>query len=317
MSAANKTDVESVTSESRIDAIHWFGFLPYVRIERTNAEPEAANDLKMKTSETLSLEDLTKRQKAGLWLDGTRSITDIGAAGRFLSSVSFALRYNASRGLPLAAMFDAVGEKRRAIEFTNSLLASAKAIETNLIAGRLALMHKQMLPAVYGLRKRWRARELTKNAKRLLELIDKEGTITAGIARRYLGISVTRRPDPADLALKELQLELLIDRGPSSIPAKGIPYLSPEGYPYRLLEKTHARLIGSNTPTVNEAVCFVILRYLQAAVFITPRKLASLFKLLFTENEMKDAIDTLALEKQVQHVDKYVVCLIAGKPGSP
>lgn len=254
------------------------------------------------------LEDLTKRQVAGLWLDGAREIKDAGQAERFLKSVSFALRYNASKGLPLAAMFDAVGEKRRAIELTNKLLDSADAIETNLVADRLVLMHKDMLPAVYRLRKRQRTAALTPNAERLVNLIRREGAITAGVARHYLGADGTRRPDPADIALKELQQQLLIDRGPSSVPVKGIPYLSPEGYPYRLLETTHAQLIDSaHDLAVDEAVRFLVKRYLQAAVFITPRKLGSMFKMLFTEIEMNAAIDALERGKQIQRMDKYLV----------
>jgi hypothetical protein len=52
------------------------------------------------------------------------------------------------------------------------------------------------------------------------------------------------RPDAADLALGELQREMLIDRGPSSVPEDGIPYLSKEGYPSSHLRKAHRDLVG-------------------------------------------------------------------------
>jgi hypothetical protein len=34
-----------------------------------------------------------------------------------------------------------------------------------------------------------------------------------------------------------------IDRGPSGVPKNGIPYLSKEGYPYRVFEKAHPDLV--------------------------------------------------------------------------
>ncbi len=56
-----------------------------------------------------------------------------------------------------------------------------------------------------------------------------------------------------------------------------------------------------------DATCAVIERYLQAAVFATPRKLASLFKLLMDESEVIDAIDGLARSKKAGLLGKFVV----------
>src|SRR5216117_2837473 len=150
---------------------------------------------------------------------------------RFMKAVKFALRYNSTPSLPLASMYAAAGDPRRAIELTNALLARDEVVETNVIADRLVLVHRSIVPALYALRVRFRSEKLSDYAERTLRLIAKDGTASAGDVRRYLGVDGLKRPDPADLALSELQRELLIDRGPSSVPAKGIPYLSKEGYP--------------------------------------------------------------------------------------
>ena len=86
-----------------------------------------------------------------------------------------------------------------------------------------------------------------------------------------------KRPDPADLALAELQREMLIDRGPSSAPQNGIPYLSKEGFPYRIFEKAHPELVRA-AKKMNVEDATQIIR--NAAGPIPPRKFASMFKLL-------------------------------------
>ncbi len=245
--------------------------------------------------------ELRNRQLSGLWLDGQTIIENESDAVRFVRSVGFALRYNATPGLPLAAMFRAAGEKRHAIELTNRLLARAEVIETNVIADRLVLVHKDLVPAVYALRVRNRSARLSPGAQRALELIDREGQATSGEVRRYLGVAGRKRPDPGDLALAELQREILIDRGPSSVPKKGIPYLSPEGFPYHMFEKTHCNLVrAADKLRTADAVCAVIEAFLRAAVFVTPRKLAPMFRLLFSEAEMHMAIGALVGSKKVQ-----------------
>ena len=50
-------------------------------------------------------------------------------------------------------------------------------------------------------------------------------------------------PIPLMSLFGDLQRELLIDRGPSSVPKNGIPYLSKEGFPYRVFEKAHPELV--------------------------------------------------------------------------
>jgi hypothetical protein len=245
--------------------------------------------------------ELRSRQLSGLWLDGVRTIKDKSDAVRFVRSVGFALRYNATHAPPLAAMFSAVGEKRRAIELTNLLLARAEVIETNVIADRLVLVHRDLVPAVYVLRVRNRSARISPEAQRALELIDREGQATSGEVRRYLGVAGRKRPDPGDLALTELQRDMFIDRGPSSVPKTGIPYLSPEGFPYHMFDKNHRDLLRAASKLgTADAVCAVIEAYLRAAVFATPRKLASMFKLLFSESELRAAIETLVRANRLQ-----------------
>jgi len=81
------------------------------------------------------------KQNKSLWLKGRPAITTMAQASRFLRSVSIALRYWSTKGIPLASMYQACtgnnSEKdegqRRAIEFTNGLLESFQAIEVNMI----------------------------------------------------------------------------------------------------------------------------------------------------------------------------------------
>jgi len=95
--------------------------------------------------------------------------------------------------------------------------------------------------------------------------------------RRFLGVEGLKRPDPADIAVGELQREMLIDRGPSSVPKNGIPYLSKEGFPYRVFEKVHPDLVKA-AKKLNAEDALQIIR--DAIGSITPRKFASMFKLL-------------------------------------
>ena len=93
-----------------------------------------------------------------------------------------------------------------------------------------------------------------------------------------------KRPDPADLALGELQREMLIDRGPSSVPENGIPYLSREGFPYRIFDKAHSDLVkAARKLKIDDAITAI----LDAASTFPARKTASMFKLCFTEAERR------------------------------
>ena len=88
-----------------------------------------------------------------------------------------------------------------------------------------------------------------------------------------------------DVALGELMRELLVDRGPSSVPKTGIPYLSKEGYPYRVFDKAHPELIRSAKQLkILEAIAVVR----EAVGPVPPRKIASMFKLCLTREEIRD-----------------------------
>ena len=206
---------------------------------------------------------------------------------KFIKRVKFALRYNSTPALPLASMYGAAKDQRCAIELTNALLARDEAVETNVIADRLVLVHREIVPALYALRTRFRASELTDYAEKAFRLIGEDGNATAGDVRRFLGVDGMKRPDPADLALGELQREMLIDRGPSSVPKNGIPYLSREGFPYRIFDKAHSDLVKAARKLKVDAAMATIL---EAASGFPARKTASMFKLCFTAAERQQII---------------------------
>jgi len=194
----------------------------------------------------------------------------------FMKRVKFALRYNAAPSLPLASMYAAAGDTRRAIELTNALLARKEVVETNVIADRLVLVHRDVVPALYALRMKLRTAKLSDNAVRVLKLIQNEGSASVGEVRRFLGAEGMKRPDPADIAVAELQRQMLVDRGPSSVPKNGIPYLSKEGFPYRIFEKTHSDLVKAAKKIKTDDALQIIR---DAAGPIPPKKFASMFKL--------------------------------------
>jgi hypothetical protein len=204
-------------------------------------------------------------------------------AARFLRAVRFALRYGATPSLPLASMYEAAGDQRLAIELTNALLASGEGIETNLIAGRLVIAHRDVVPALFALRLRFRRPHPSVDAAGAFELIRGGQGVSSGDVRRMLGIAGAKRPDRADLALAELMTDLLIDRGPSSVPKRGIPYLSKEGYPYRVFEKAHPDLVArSKRLSTPRAIAAVIAPFNE----VPARKLASMLKLLVSKEEL-------------------------------
>src|SRR5262252_1191106 len=95
---------------------------------------------------------------------------------KFIRQVKFALRYNSTPALPLASMYAAARDQRVAIELTNALLARDEAIETNLIADRLVLVHRDVFPILYALRVRFRAGKLSDHAQKAFQLIRDDGT---------------------------------------------------------------------------------------------------------------------------------------------
>jgi len=248
-----------------------------------------------------------QQQLEGLWLKGHKPLGNEDDAVRYMKSVGFALRYNATASLPLAAMYKAAGETRRAIELTNALLARGDVIETNVIADRLVLIHRDVVPAVYALRSRLRPAKQSADAKRVFQWIIKEGRATSGEIRRFLGVAGQKRPDRGDIALGELQRDLRIDRGPSSVPKKGIPYLSPEGFPYRIFDTAHPDIVKNAAKLPQDAAArLVIETYLRAAVFVTPRKLSSMFRLLLTDPDMTAALEQLEVDQKISRTPKYI-----------
>jgi len=208
---------------------------------------------------------------------------------RFMKTVKFALRYNSTPGLPLTSMYAAAGDQRRAIELTNMLLSRDEVVETNVVADRLVLVHRSLAPALYALRVRFRASRLSDHAWQALKLIHDDGAASAGDVRRYLGVDGMKRPDLADLALAELQRDLLVDRGPASVPQNGIPYLSREGYPYRIFEKAHPDLVKA----ASKLKPFDALESIAATLSSVPgKKLVSMFKLCLSAEERKACVET-------------------------
>jgi hypothetical protein len=206
---------------------------------------------------------------------------------RFMKTVKFVLRYNSTPTLPMASMYAAADDQRRAIELTNALLARDEVVETNVIADRLVLVHRDLVPALYALRIRFRAAQLKADAERTFKLIQSDGAATAGDIRRFLGVVGMKRPDRADVALADLQRDMRIDRGPSSVPKNGIPYLSKEGYPYRVFEAAHPDLIKAAT---NMAIDDAIQSVLEAAGPIPPKKFGTMFKLCLTVEERNELL---------------------------
>jgi hypothetical protein len=202
---------------------------------------------------------------------------------RFMKTVKLALRYNSTPALPLASMYAAARDKRVAIELTNALLASGEVIETNVVADRLVLAHRDIVPALYALRTRFRASALSANAERAFSLILEDGTASVGDVRRFLGVGGSPRPDAADVAVGELMREMLVDRGPFEVPKNGIPYLSKEGYPYRAFEKAHPELVRAAKKMKTDAAIAAVR---EAAGSVPPRKFATMFKLCLREDEL-------------------------------
>jgi len=200
----------------------------------------------------------------------------------YMKRVRFALRYNSTPSLPLGSMYGAARDQRRAIELTNALLARDEVVETNVIADRLVLVHRDVVPALYALRVRFRAATLSDYSEKAFQLIRQDGTASAGDVRRFLGADGMKRPDPADLALGDLMRDFLIDRGPSSVPKNGIPYLSKEGFPYRVFDKAHPELVkAAKKMRIEDAMKTI----LEATSTFPPRKTALIFKLCFTAAE--------------------------------
>ena len=211
-----------------------------------------------------------------------RTVDTERQAAAFMRSVKFALRYGSGR--PLPSLYAAAADQRRAIELTNALLARNVVIETNVIGERLVLAHRDVVPALWALRTRFRT-ELTPDAALAFELIAAKVGVNAGDVRRLLGVTGAKRPDRADAALAELMRDMRVDRGPSSVPKRGIPYLSKEGFPYRVFEKAHPDSIATARKlSIERAVEMVAapLRHLPV------RTRASLLRLCVRKDELPE-----------------------------
>jgi hypothetical protein len=232
---------------------------------------------------------LERLQARSLWLADCPRLRTAKAAERFLERVGIALRYQASPTIPLASLRSAIGPDRdqealaTSVALTNHLLSARAVVEVNVVAGRLSLIHHTLVPALYALVRRGAPvgdlAGLSQDARAALALMESGRHASVGEMRRRLGVTGSPRPDRADSAVAELQQRLLVDRGPFDAPSTGIPYLAADGYPYRVFHTTHAALVrAASRLTVESALDAWLGRYLDAAIFASPRKLASLFK---------------------------------------
>jgi hypothetical protein len=258
------------------------------------------------------LDELRRRQDDALGLSARAPITDARSAERFLSRVGIALRYGPTRGLPMASLYRVfAGEEpgkaalTAAIALTNRLLGEARGVEVHVIADRVTVVHRSVMPALYALVRRGRALDdlegLGAHARIALSLLRDQKEITAGDVRQKLGLRSDPRQDPAYAALAELTRLLLVDRGPFQVAKTGIPYLSSEGYPYHLLHEAHADLVkeAARRPATTAAEEFLA-AYLGGAVFAGVRKLATLFKAFLSPAEIAAALKRLAKKGSVE-----------------
>ena len=256
------------------------------------------------------------KQNKSLWLTERAAITSMAQASRFLRSVGIALRYWSTKGIPLASMYQACtgnnreknDGQRKAIEFTNGLLESHQAIEVNVIAARICLIDKSLVPALYRLVTRDRAYDqlpkLSSNARKAYDLLSIKGEITAGDLRKKMGIKSGLQEDPAYQALAELQYNFLVDRGPFTIPKKGVPYLSKEGYPYHFFHEAHLELVTAARKLTNEQAATIFLStYLKSSVFCPAKKLISMFHSFLSIPEIEVSLKTLFEEKKIIFIE--------------
>ncbi len=283
------------------------------------------------------IDPLIQKQLEKFGLTDKTRLTSVKSAEKFLKNVGIALRYWRAEKLPLASLYQAaVGSietppkeknvhgislreegQRIAIELTNHLLASHQGIEVNVIANRIAIVHRDLIPSLYALVRHYRPPDdlkgISKQAREVFQFIEQSKETTAGLVRKFIGIPAgDLNNDPAYNALAELQSHFLIDRGPFLMRKSGIPYLSKEGYPYHLFHRVHADLVGAATKITREdAVSNFIYGYLNGAVFANSKKLLSMFGNFITQVEMHNAIEALTKQKKVSVViekkDKIVV----------
>jgi hypothetical protein len=260
---------------------------------------------------------LQRKQDAAFRLSARAPITAPRAAEEFLARVGIALRYGATKGLPLASLYQAFAGPdpdkaalARGIAQTNRLLGEGHGVEVHVIADRVTVVHRSLMPAVYALVRRGRALDdldgLSAHARTALALLRERKEVTAGDVRQRLGLRADPRNDPAYAALAELTRLLLVDRGPFAVPKAGIPYLSMEGYPYHLVAEAHPEIVRAAARYRVEAAADALLEaYIKGAVFVRVAKLATLFRFLSKE-EIGAALGRLAARGTVALEGAYV-----------
>jgi hypothetical protein len=233
------------------------------------------------------------------------------AAEEFLAKAGIALRYGATRGLPLASLYQAFAGANpdkaalaRGITLTNRLLGEGHGVEVHVVADRVTVVHRSLMPAVYALVRRGRALDdldgLSAHARTALALLRERNEITAGDLRQRLGLRADPRNDPAYAALAELTHVLLVDRGPFAVPKAGIPYLSTEGYPYHLVAEAHPEIVRAAARYEVEAAAEALLAdYVSGAVFVRVARLATMFRFL-SKGEIEAALGRLAARGTVR-----------------
>jgi hypothetical protein len=269
-------------------------------------------------------------QERQLRLDAHGGMMTAKQAGAFLAEVGVALRYGPSATLPLASMYHAIARhappepeqdsQRRATQITNALITDGIAIETNAIADRVVVLHKDLAPAVYALRRRvgLDELELSDDARRVLDFVAITERPIAGSVRDHLGVPPKTWPNRADDALAELQRFVVIDRGGVEVPATGAPYLSRDGMPYRVFDRAHPSIVAAAKELdVPAAAKLLVGRYLAGAATGTRRKLRVIFKPCLSPAELDDAIAALVADGSVVIEKDQVRCLPrSSKPGA-
>ena len=257
-----------------------------------------------------ALDALQRRQDTAFRLHARAPITAPRAAEEFLAGVGIALRYGATKGLPLASLYVAFAgadpdraAMARGIAQTNRLLGEGHGVEVHVVADRVTVVHRSLVPALYALVRRGRALDdlegLSAHARTALALLRERQEVTAGDVRQRLGLRADPRNDPAYAALAELTRLLLVDRGPFAVPKAGIPYLSTEGYPYHLVAAAHPEIVRAAARYRMEAAADALLgAYVDGAVFVRVAKLATLFRFV-SKDEIDAALGRLAARGMV------------------
>src|SRR5262245_33330709 len=255
--------------------------------------------------------DRWQRRQDRTFGTGAPIITTPAGAEDFLDRVGMALRYGANVRLPLASLQRVLAGDEpskaaatRGTELTNHLLGRMAGIEVHVIGGRVAVVHRRLMPALYVLVRRGRPLDdlsgLTLNAQTALALLRQRREVSAGDVRHRLGLPADPRNDPAYAALGELMRILLVDRGPFEIPKKGIHYLPPEGYPYHLFHEAHADVVSASKKLTLESAADAFLgAYLDAATFARPRTLTTMFKVFLSAAEIDASLQRLVAKRRV------------------